>query len=176
MELASQDAFSDVTTLDRIHSFSVDTVYEGRFRAVSQIRELVPMIHDEPVELGGEGEGPTPLETVLAAFNACSGMIINILRRQLKFDLRGATFKATGYVDVRRVEAKRLGIPWTEVTPLAEHFYKVEQLVRITTSETEERLLEFREGVERLCPMQSLFRDAKVPLEAVWQRDFSEKP
>ena len=47
------------------------TVCEGQFRNQTYVRNLQPMLIDEPPHLLGENNAPNPSEAVLAALGAC---------------------------------------------------------------------------------------------------------
>ena len=90
---------------------------------------------DEPAELGGRNSGATALESTLAALNACTAMIMYVLKREMRFDLGDLTLEADGWIDVRRIEMKKTGKLYSQVEPLAHHYQRVVQRVFITTSE-----------------------------------------
>lgn len=48
---------------------------------------------DQPVNAGGRGLGPSPLEAVLAAVAGCFGTIGRFIAHQQKIELRGMTFE-----------------------------------------------------------------------------------
>ncbi|MDQ7908019.1 OsmC family protein [Phytohabitans sp. ZYX-F-186] len=154
--------------LDRVDRITVSTRYLGRYQSVSSIRDVPEVFIDEPESMGGANSGPTALESTLAALNACSAMIMFLVRKEMKFDLGGVRFQTDGWVDKRSVEMRRTKQPYSAIPPLTEHYFKVEQNVYITTSETGERLDHFRGEVLRLCPMHALLRDAGVPVESQW--------
>jgi hypothetical protein len=102
-------AAADVSVSDRLQSIKVTTDYLGNYQSVNHVRDLPPIYLDEPIELGGKNSGPTPLEMTLCALNSCTAMIINILRREMKFDVKGLRFESEGIHDVRRAEMRRTG-------------------------------------------------------------------
>lgn len=162
-----ETAANDVQVEERIQPIHVTSEHVRNYQVVSQIRDLTLTL-DEPKELGGRNSGPTPLETVLAALNSCSAMIVHVLRREMGFEVRHLRIQTTGYIEVRRVEMKRTGKKYSEVEPLIDHYDRVVQKFYVTTSEPPERLSKLREDVERLCPLQVLFRTAGVPMETEW--------
>lgn len=164
-------AAGDVQTSERIDSIHVSTEYVRRYESISQIRDLPPLHLDEPKHLGGGNTGPTPLETALAALNSCSAMIAYVLSVELKFDLQGLRFETDGFIEVRRVEMKRTGKKYSEIEPLAEHYDRVVQKVYVRTTEPEERLAHLGREIERLCPLQTLFRQAGANLQTEWIRE-----
>ena len=163
-------AAADVQVNERIQSIFVTTEYLGNYQSVSQVRDLPPIYNDEPKELGGKDSGPTPLEMTLCALNACTAMIINILRREMKFEVNGLRFETEGRHDVRRAEMKRTGKLFSEVEPVARHYHKIIQRAYIQTSENDARLEEMRAKVHRLCPLHCLLADAGVDFEFHWIR------
>src|SRR5690606_37464215 len=150
----------------RLQSITVTTEYLGNYQSVNHVRDIPPIYLDEPVELGGKNTGPTPLEMTLCAFNSCTAMIMNILRKEMRFDLKGVRFETQGIHDVRRGEMRRTGKLFSQGAPIASHCHKVIQKVYIKTSGSGERLAHFRSEVERLCPLYALLRDAKVNVVA----------
>ncbi len=166
-----QTAAADISVSERLQSITVTTEYLGNYQSVNHVRDLPLIYLDEPTELGGKNSGPTPLEMTLCALNSCTAMIMNILRREMNFDLGGVRFKAEGIHDVRRAEMRRTGKLYSQVEPIAYHYHKVTQRVFIKTSESDERLEHFKSEVERLCPLHALLRDAEVKLVSEWERE-----
>jgi uncharacterized OsmC-like protein len=170
MSQLATTAANDVQTTERIEGIHVSTEYISGYQCVNRIRDLPDFYVDEPKKLGGRNSGPTPLETTLAALNSCSAMIAHVLRLEQKFDLKGIRFETDGFVEVRRVEMKRTGKKYSEIEPLADHYQRVVQNVYIETSESEERVQFLGAEIERLCPLQALFRHANVEMEINWIR------
>ena len=98
-------------------------------------------------------------------------MIVNILRKELRFDVQGMRCEADGVTDVRRAEMKRTGRKFHEVEPIAYHFHKVDMRIYIKTSESDERLDVMAGHVSRLCPVSKLIEEAGVPFNVSWIRD-----
>jgi putative redox protein len=166
-----ETAADDVQVSERLQSIFVATEYIKNYKSVNHVRDLPDIFLDEPHELGGENTGPTALEMGLCALNSCTAMIMNILRREMKFDLGAVRFEATGIHDVRRAEMRRTGKLFSQVEPIAYHYHKVIQKVFIKTTEDDERLALFKSEVERLCPLHALLRDASVEVESIWIRE-----
>lgn len=160
----------EVTLTDRLHTIHVETEWKDRYQSVSRIRDVPDVWIDEPRSLGGFNSGPTALESTLAALNACSAMIMHIVRLEQKLNLTAISFETDGVVDSRRVEMKRSRLKYSEVTPITEHYKSVHQRVIVTTGETAERFDLFRSEVLRLCPMHALLRDAGVEVTTEWIR------
>lgn len=164
-------AAGDISVSDRLQGIRATTEYLGNYQSVNHVRDIPPIYLDEPAELGGKNTGPTPLEMTLCALNSCTAMIMNILRKEMRFDLRGVRFDTEGVHDVRRAEMRRTGKLFSQVEPIAYHYHKVTQRIFIKTSEPDDRLAKFRHEVERLCPLHALLRDAKVNVVTEWIRE-----
>ena len=92
------------------------TVCEGQFRMQTYVRDLEPMLIDEPPHLLGEDKAPNPSEAVLATLGAClavgvhanataQGIKLTKLELQLEGDINVTAVWGTGDLD----EAKTLG-------------------------------------------------------------------
>ena len=163
-----KSAADDVQVSERLQPISVETEYLGCYKSKVSIRDLEPYYLDEPKDLGGKNTGPTPLENVLASLCACTSMIVHIMKREMGFVFTDMRCTANAMTDMRRVEMKRTGKKYSEVVPLSYHFYEVEQIVYISTDESDERLDELRNHVSRLCPVSRLLEDAGVPFKVSW--------
>jgi uncharacterized OsmC-like protein len=164
------DLPDEITLEDRLHEITVDTEYKDRYQSESMIRDLPGLYIDEPRSLGGFNSGPTALETTLAALNACSAMIMHIVRMELTFEMGKISFHTTGTVDSRRVEMKKTKKKYSEIEPVTRHYRSVRQEITIASDESGERWDLFTSEVHRLCPMHALLDDAGVPVEIVWRR------
>jgi putative redox protein len=167
----SQTAAVDVQVSDRIQKISVSTQYLGNYQSVNKVRDLPPIYVDEPKELGGLDSGPTPLEMTLCALNSCTAMIMNILRKEMKFEIAGVRLEAVAQHDVRRAEMKRTGKLFSQVEPIAYHYHRIDQKIFMKTPESDERMAKFQSEVKRLCPLYHLMTDAKVNIVSEWIRE-----
>lgn len=171
MSLDARSTADDVEVSDRLQPITVSTRYLGGYKSEVTIRDLPPLFLDEPQDLGGDNDGPTPLESVLASLCGCTAMIAHILQREMRFEIAGLRCEADGVVDVRRAEMKRTGKKYSEVEPIAHHFHKVRQRIYISTPENDDRLDVLKAQVARLCPVSRLMEDAGVTFEVHWFRE-----
>ncbi len=92
------------------------TVCEGQFRMQTYVRDLAPMLIDEPPHLLGEDNAPNPSEAVLATLGAClavgvhanataRGIKLTKLELELEGDINVTAVWGTGDLN----EAKTLG-------------------------------------------------------------------
>ena len=125
-------------------------------RTVSSVRDF-EVVTDE---VKGANTGPTPLETVLAAFLGCEGVIINRCAEVMKFAYSGVDLECAGEVDARGSRG---------VAGVRPHFQAVRLKVTLYTDEPAERIAKLRKNVEYRCPVMNLLRDADVALDVTWE-------
>ena len=105
---------------ESVVTLKAKTVCEGQFRMQTYVRDLEPMLIDEPPHLLGEDNAPNPSEALLATLGAClavgvhanftaQGIALSKLELQLEGDINVTAVWGTGDLD----EAKKLG--FTEV-------------------------------------------------------------
>lgn len=164
-------AANDVQVSDRLQPISVSSRYLGGYKSEISIRDLPPVYLDEPRDLGGTNQGPTPLESVLASLCGCTAMIVHIMKREMGFQLDDLHCEADGVTDVRRAEMKRTGKKYSEVEPIAYHFHQVRQRITVRSPESDERLEALKRQVARLCPVSRLLEDAGVDFQVTWVRE-----
>lgn len=127
----------------------------------SQIRDFSPVVMDEPTVLGGENQGPNPLEYLVASLNGCKGVMIPLIAKELNFEFSELSFDTKGLIDLRGL----MGQPGVST-----HFQTLTFLVNIKTKESDERLHALQEAVSARCPVYNLLRDAKVDIHTQWTR------
>lgn len=99
-----------------IVTLKAKTVCEGQFRNLTYIRNLAPVVVDEPPHLLGEDTAPNPSEALLAALGAClavgvhanataRGIALTKLELFIEGDINVTAVWGTGDLD----EAKPLG-------------------------------------------------------------------
>ena len=135
--------------------------WQSGLQTHSQIRDFTPVVMDEPVVLGGQDQGPNPLEYLVAALNGCNGVMIPLIAKELSFEFSELSFDAKGVVDLRGL----MGQP-----DVSTHFQSLTFLVNIKTDEPAERLQALQDAVAARCPVYNLLRDANVALDTQWTR------
>lgn len=123
--------------------------------------EFGVLVTDEPVPHGGTGEGPSPLQMVLAALCGCESVTFCRTAGEFGFAYRGIEFEAMYTIDIRGRMGER------SVRP---HFQSVRVQATVLTDESEERLRAVVEETEARCPVFNLISDAKVNVEMLWVR------
>lgn len=140
---------------------AAQTQWQSGLQTHSEIRDFAPVVMDEPVALGGDNQGPNPLEYLVASLNGCKGVMVPLIAKELDFTFSELRFAAKGVVDLRGL----MGEP-----DVCTHFQSLQFTVSIKTDETDERLQQLQEAVSARCPVYNLLRDAKVELSTQWQR------
>lgn len=123
---------------DSIVTLKAKTVCEGQFRMQTYVRDLEPMLIDEPPHLLGENKAPNPSEAVLATLGACiavgvhanataKGIALSKLELELEGDINVTAVWGTGDLD----EAKTLGFSAVRVKINAEGDGTKEQIDEI---------------------------------------------
>lgn len=112
---------------ESVVTLKAKTVCEGQFRMQTYVRDLQPMLIDEPPHLLGEDNAPNPSEAVLATLGAClavgvhanataQGIQLSKLELELEGDINVTAVWGTGDLD----EAKTLGFSAVRVNIAAE--------------------------------------------------------
>ena len=127
----------------------------------SQIRDFAPIVMDEPAALGGQNQGPNPLEYLVASLNGCNGVMIPLIAKELNFEFSELSFDTKGVVDLRGL----MGQP-----DISTYFQSLTFSVNIKTDESAERLQVLQNAVAARCPVYNLLRDANVTLHTQWTR------
>lgn len=80
-------------------TFSVDSKLEQGFLSEINVRDFT-FVSDEPESLGGENQGPNPVEYVLGALAACQEIVIKAYAGQLGISLNSIKVEASGDLDL----------------------------------------------------------------------------
>lgn len=80
---------------------------DATMRTVVDTHGAGRLVLDEPVAHGGTGEGPTPLQAVLAALCGCEAVTFNRTAADLGFSYDSLDFEAAFTIDVRGRQGDR---------------------------------------------------------------------
>jgi uncharacterized OsmC-like protein len=131
-------------------------------RTVVDCGEYGQLTFDEPAAHGGTGQGPSPLQAVLAALCGCEAVTFRRTATEMGLDYDSLDFDARFTIDIRG----RLGD--RSVRP---HFQTVGVRAVVTTDESAKALAAVIAETEARCPVMNLLIDAKVDLRIEWLRD-----
>jgi uncharacterized OsmC-like protein len=126
-----------------------------------RVRDLAPVLSDEPPARGGENRGPSPLELVLFSLCACTNVTTGRMAAKLRFRYSNLETEAEGELDTRG----RKGIADVPV-----HYRAVRLRVRVATDESDERIDRLADLVGRYCPVDSLIGAAVDDYTVDWER------
>ncbi len=131
-------------------------------RTVVDCGESGTLTLDEPVPHGGTGQGPSPLQAVLAALCGCEAVTFRRTATEMGLGYEDLDFEAAFTIDIRGRQGDR------SVRP---HFQTVRVCAVVATGEPMEALAAVIEETEARCPVMNLLLDAKVSLRIEWLRD-----
>lgn len=136
--MADQDASK------HIHPQRIEATSETATQTTVSIRGHEFTI-DEPPQGGGDDEGPTPVETMLAAQAGCLNVVGNKVASDLNADISIRNIEIEGALDIRKVnglaEEPRAGVQDIDVS------------IQIETDEDEQTIREWAELTEERCPV-----------------------
>ncbi|MDQ0255272.1 putative OsmC-like protein [Evansella vedderi] len=119
------------------------------------------LVLDEPESMGGKDAGADPLSTLLAALVSCKNVVINLVAKEMEFNLRGVEFKTDGNLDLRGL----MGDPSVRT-----YFETVSLRVVLDTDEPAERIEELQIKSEARCPVFQTLKAANVELSTEWTK------
>jgi uncharacterized OsmC-like protein len=117
---------------------------------------------DEPAAQGGTGQGPSPLQAVLAALCGCEDVTFRRTATEMGVAYDSLDFDAAFTIDIRGRQGDR------SVRP---HFQTVRVRAVVATDEPAQALAAVIAETEARCPVMNLLIDAKVDLRIEWLRD-----
>jgi len=117
------------------------------------------VIVDEAPQMGGNNEGPNPLQYMLTALAGCSNVVAHAVAKEMDFDLQDLSIDVSGEFDPRGF----MGDP-----DVRTYFKTVTLNVDVKTTESEERLEELKKQVEARCPVYGTFKAANVTMKGSW--------
>ena len=148
-------------TTKQLVKFETTGTSKGNLNTSIYAREFSPFIIDEPEYLGGTNEGPNPLEYLLGGLTGCTSVMIGLIAKEKNFSFQEIEFKNDGTIDARGMMG---------VEGVSSHFQTVSFEAVFSTEESDERLEELKEEVEKRCPIYNLIVDAGVAIDSKWSK------
>lgn len=131
-------------------TFSVDSKLESGFRSEINARNF-EFISDEPESLGGENEGPNPVEYVLGALAACQEIVIKAHAGQLGIELKSVHVDVSGDLDLHG---------FLNLSDTRPGFTNVKYETRIKTEETDPvKLQKLKDISVENCPVLDIIKN-----------------
>lgn len=135
--------------------FRADTRLVDTFLCEAQIRDLPPVLVDEPPVMGGTNQAPTPVEMVLAALGTCQEIMYVIYAQLMGLQLNGVEVKLKGHLDLHGLFGLTEGIP--------AGLTRIEYQVILDSPEPEDQLRRLVQVVNDHCPvLDTLTRPIEV--------------
>lgn len=135
----------------------VESKLDSKFKIKSTVSGH-PVIVDQPVNQGGTGEGPTPLEYLFVALAGCVGSIGRIIAMQKQIALNGMTISVEGELDTDGLLGKGAAIGFSEIRVA----------VDVDADMTAEEKAAFVHEVDERCPVSwNLLNVSNVSVSAI---------
>ena len=141
-----------------IKTVRAEAQWKGAYRNDLGVRDFNFVIA-EPEMLGGNNEGPTPMEYVIGALNGCFSFVIEMVAKERGIALRDLRISAAGLVDQRGLFGT------ADVSP---HFQSVDLQVSMATDASQAELSVFQQDVLKRCPVYNLIRDSGAQVDITW--------
>lgn len=123
---------------------TVEAYSENPTKTIVKARNF-QMVIDEPANIGGTDEGPTPVEFVLGALSGCLNVVGHVIAKEMGFELKGITFELEGELDPSKFTGK-------ETTERA-GFQQIQVKVKPDAEADPETLSKWLKAVEERCPV-----------------------
>lgn len=117
-------------------------------------------ISDSAEVLGGRDEGPTPMEYLAGAVNACTTVVVDGLAQQHGIETTAVQTYTIAKQDTRGLAGK------ADVQPYM-YAYRLQIVIETETADPEV-LTAFAKNAEHSCPAINLLRDANTGSTIVW--------
>ncbi len=123
----------------------------SKFRISGKLGDFSAEV-DQPVNSGGDGSAPSPLDYMLFSIAACQATLARIIAMQNKIDLRDYTVTVEGELDTDVLLGKS--------TEMRCGFASIRTLVTIDADLNAEEKLRFAQEVEHRCPVSENIRNS----------------
>lgn len=141
-----------------IKTVRAEAQWKGTYRNDLGVRDFNFVIA-EPEKLGGNNEGPTPMEYVIGALNGCLSIVVEMVAKERGIALHDLKISAAGLVDQRGLFGT------ADVSP---HFQSVDLQVSMATDASPAELSVFQHDVLKRCPVYNLIRDSGAQVVVNW--------
>jgi uncharacterized OsmC-like protein len=142
----------------QIKTVKAEGQWKGQFRTDLDVRDF-RFVTAEPEKIGGNNEGPTPMEYVLGALNGCLGVVVELVAKEQGIPLHDLKISSTGLVDQRGMFGT------ADVSP---QFQCVDVAVWLATSAPSAKLATLQQQALKRCPVYNLIRDSKARIDVTW--------
>lgn len=114
---------------------------------------------DEPALRHGTDKGPTPLETLLAAFAGCTNVILNRIATERGIQISNMKVQVTGHLDRRGIEGS------AKVTNV---FPEIDLTIECAMRGAPDDLGPVQQALRERCPVSVLLHAAGSTVRETW--------
>ena len=143
----------------QIKTVRAEGEWKGNYRTDLDVRDFRFVIA-EPEKIGGNNEGPTPMEYVLGALNGCLNVVIELVARERGIALHDLHISSSGLVDQRGLFGT------ADVSP---QFQSVDVNIIGTAAAPASELADLQRTVLKRCPVYNLIRDSRARIDVNWK-------
>ena len=117
------------------------------------------IVIDEPPARGGTDQGPTPIETMLAALLGCTNVILNRVAEKYDVLVKDLSLHAEASCDRRGVMLEEeVAVPFPEIR----------LTINLTTPASDDRVERVKSDLGKFCPVSKVIRQSGTRLEEIW--------
>jgi uncharacterized OsmC-like protein len=144
-----------------LDKFAVKARSENPTKTVVEARGF-KIILDEPEDLGGNNEGPNPVEYVLASLSGCLNVLGHMVAKEMRFNLRGLEFELEGDLNIDRALGKN--------TKDRAGYKEIRVTIKPDTDADQTTVDKWLKAIESRCPVSDNIANTtpvKISLEAL---------
>lgn len=117
------------------------------------------IVIDEPAARGGSDQGPTPIETMIAALLGCTNVILNRVAEKNHVEVTALSLEAEASFDRRGVMLEEeVAVPFPEIR----------LTINLTTPATDSQLGRVKAELGKFCPVSKVIRQSGTKLHEIW--------
>ena len=140
----------------KLHTYKAKINKEEGFKSKTKMRNFT-LIQDEPEEVGGTNEGPSPVEVLLSSLGGCLEIVISMVSKEHGHKLKDLELEIEGDLDPR-------GFLGEAKVPAG--FQNIRVNIKKMEGVPEDKKAEILEEVEGRCPIEdTLNRSLEVKFE-----------
>lgn len=117
------------------------------------------LVIDEPPSRNGTDLGPSPLETLLCSYLACTNVVANMIAEESGIRVEAMKLGLVGHFDTRGVFGK---------ADIAVPFPRIELKVELVADVSEAQLKALQSALAKRCPVSAILRQAGCEIEEQW--------
>jgi uncharacterized OsmC-like protein len=148
-----------VFTMPDLFKIKVAGQSESATKTVLHARHHTVVV-DEPASRAGTDLAPSPLETFLSSFLACTNVIAHMAAEDMGIELTSMELALVAELDTRGAFAK---------ADLRRPFPRISLDVVIETGAGADQIEALRQAVSQRCPIAVILREAGVELNDSWR-------